>query len=258
MRGDVAAVRALVAKKADVNAPQNDGSTALHWAVHRGNMELINLLIRGRRQRRRPPSAKAARRCGWPASTATPRSWARCSRRGADAEREAAARAHAADDCVANRQRGRDDGAARQGRRLERQGNAARHDAADVGGRRRRTRRPSSCWSSAAPISRRARTRRLAAAGPALGKANDPRKQVAAQGAALAAGRALDLGRAEPARRRPAASVAAAAAAGRAAAAALAGARRRRGERHGVRPGRRRRRGRHRPQSQPSRPTAAS
>ncbi len=29
--------------------------------------------------------------------------------------------------------------------------------------------------------------------GPALGKANDPRKQVAAQGAALAAGRALDL-----------------------------------------------------------------
>jgi len=30
--------------------------------------------------------------------------------------------------------------------------------------------------------------------GPALGKANDPRKQVAAQGAALAAGRALDLG----------------------------------------------------------------
>src|SRR5262249_51465514 len=30
--------------------------------------------------------------------------------------------------------------------------------------------------------------------GPALGKANDPRKQVAAQGAALAAGQALDLG----------------------------------------------------------------
>ena len=30
--------------------------------------------------------------------------------------------------------------------------------------------------------------------GPALGKSNDPRKQVAAQGAALAAGQALDLG----------------------------------------------------------------
>src|SRR6201999_2205937 len=30
--------------------------------------------------------------------------------------------------------------------------------------------------------------------GPALGKANDPRKQVAAQGAALAAGKALGLG----------------------------------------------------------------
>ena len=33
MRGDVAAVRALVAQKADVNAPQGDGATALPWAV---------------------------------------------------------------------------------------------------------------------------------------------------------------------------------------------------------------------------------
>src|SRR5687768_4067523 len=33
MRGDRAAVRAALARKADVNAPQADGTTALHWAV---------------------------------------------------------------------------------------------------------------------------------------------------------------------------------------------------------------------------------
>ena len=37
MRGDTAAVRALLAQKADVNAPQADGATALHWAVYRGD-----------------------------------------------------------------------------------------------------------------------------------------------------------------------------------------------------------------------------
>ena len=46
MRGDMAAVRALLAKKADVNAPQGDGATALHWAVYRGDIELADLLLR--------------------------------------------------------------------------------------------------------------------------------------------------------------------------------------------------------------------
>jgi hypothetical protein len=46
MKGDVTTVRALIAKKVDVNAPQNDGATALHWAVFRGDAELANLLIR--------------------------------------------------------------------------------------------------------------------------------------------------------------------------------------------------------------------
>jgi len=46
MRGDGAAVRALIGQKADVNAPQNDGATALHWAVYRGDRELVQLLIR--------------------------------------------------------------------------------------------------------------------------------------------------------------------------------------------------------------------
>ena len=45
MRGDTAAVRALLAQKADVNATQADGATALHWAVHRSDLNLVNLLI---------------------------------------------------------------------------------------------------------------------------------------------------------------------------------------------------------------------
>jgi ankyrin repeat protein len=46
MRGDVAAVRALIQKKADVNAAQDDGATALHWAVYRDNVEVVDLLLR--------------------------------------------------------------------------------------------------------------------------------------------------------------------------------------------------------------------
>ena len=46
MRGNVAAVRALIGQKADVNAPQNDGATALHWAVYRGDRDLVQMLIR--------------------------------------------------------------------------------------------------------------------------------------------------------------------------------------------------------------------
>jgi uncharacterized protein len=46
MRGDRDAVRAALAKKADVNLPQIDGSTALHWAVERDDLELADLLLR--------------------------------------------------------------------------------------------------------------------------------------------------------------------------------------------------------------------
>jgi ankyrin repeat protein len=45
MRGDVAAVRALLAQKADVNAPQADGATALHWAVYREDLATTDLLL---------------------------------------------------------------------------------------------------------------------------------------------------------------------------------------------------------------------
>src|SRR5687768_11293740 len=46
MRGDVAAVRALIQKKADVNAAQDDGATALHWAVYCDNVEVVDMLLR--------------------------------------------------------------------------------------------------------------------------------------------------------------------------------------------------------------------
>jgi ankyrin repeat protein len=46
MRGDRQAVRAALARKADVNAAQVDGTTALHWAVERDDIELADLLIR--------------------------------------------------------------------------------------------------------------------------------------------------------------------------------------------------------------------
>jgi ankyrin repeat protein len=46
MRGDKAAVRALLAQHADVNVPQPDGATALHWAAYHGDRELADMLIR--------------------------------------------------------------------------------------------------------------------------------------------------------------------------------------------------------------------
>jgi uncharacterized protein len=44
-RGDLARLRALIQKKADVNGRETDGSTALHWAVYRDDIEAANLLI---------------------------------------------------------------------------------------------------------------------------------------------------------------------------------------------------------------------
>ena len=46
MKGDRAGLRTLVQQKADVNAPQVDGATALHWAVYRDDLEMADLLIR--------------------------------------------------------------------------------------------------------------------------------------------------------------------------------------------------------------------
>ena len=40
------AALALVAKRVDVNAPEPDGTTALHWAVQQNDLELVTRLIR--------------------------------------------------------------------------------------------------------------------------------------------------------------------------------------------------------------------
>jgi ankyrin repeat protein len=57
-RGDRAAVQKLILQKADVNAPQVDGATALHWAVYRQNLEIADMLIRA------GANVKAANRTG--------------------------------------------------------------------------------------------------------------------------------------------------------------------------------------------------
>ncbi|HTA40957.1 MAG TPA: ankyrin repeat domain-containing protein [Bryobacteraceae bacterium] len=46
MTDDLPTVRALVAKKADVNAAQADGATAIHWAAYKDDQEMADLLIR--------------------------------------------------------------------------------------------------------------------------------------------------------------------------------------------------------------------
>src|SRR5665213_2021392 len=46
MRGDQAGVEKLVEQHADVNAPQADGATALHWAVFRSDKAMVDLLLR--------------------------------------------------------------------------------------------------------------------------------------------------------------------------------------------------------------------
>src|SRR5579864_3767013 len=43
--GDKSAVRNFIAHKADVNAPQGDGTTALHWAASGDDVEMAQLLI---------------------------------------------------------------------------------------------------------------------------------------------------------------------------------------------------------------------
>lgn len=43
---DPSAVRALLKARADVNAAQGDGATALHWAVHLDELEVVDMLLR--------------------------------------------------------------------------------------------------------------------------------------------------------------------------------------------------------------------
>jgi ankyrin repeat protein len=45
-RQDKAAIRLLLKQRADVNAPELDGASALHWAAHWDDMEMADLLIK--------------------------------------------------------------------------------------------------------------------------------------------------------------------------------------------------------------------
>ena len=45
-RGDASTIQALLKKKIDVNAPQANGATALHWAAYRSDAESMAALIR--------------------------------------------------------------------------------------------------------------------------------------------------------------------------------------------------------------------
>jgi ankyrin repeat protein len=191
MRGDVAAVRALLSQKAEVNAPQADGSTALHWAVYRGDTTLAVLLIRAGADHR-----IASRDGVTPLSLASGNGdaamVAALLRAGANPNEPLptgktnlmlAARAGNPDAVKALLDAGADVNA-REGLRgttaLMWAAAAARRDAVKVlveRGADLRTR------SNPAPVARGAR----------LGKSGDPRKAVAAQGAARAAGQALDL-----------------------------------------------------------------
>src|SRR6478672_7707830 len=55
---DRAAVRALLQRRADVNAAQVDGMTALHWAAYQDDVESVELLVRA------GANVKAANRYG--------------------------------------------------------------------------------------------------------------------------------------------------------------------------------------------------
>src|SRR5215467_4759711 len=55
---DLDAVRSLAKQKTGINAPQPDGTTALHWAAHWNDLEAVDLLLRA------GANAKAVNRYG--------------------------------------------------------------------------------------------------------------------------------------------------------------------------------------------------
>jgi uncharacterized protein len=186
MKGDKAAARALIEQRVDVNLSQADGTTALHWAAYRQDIETANLLIRA------GANVKAATRDG-----ATPLSLASVNgdpgmidaliKGGADPNEPLPT--GKTNLMLASRTGNVDamkvliDGGATVNAKESLRGTTALMWAADES-------HPAAVQyliERGADV--KARSNPTARGrGAALGKANDPRRQVAAQGAALAAG----------------------------------------------------------------------
>jgi ankyrin repeat protein len=192
MHGDRTGLQKLLAQHADVNAPQADGATALHWAVFRSDKETVALLLKA------GANPKAANRDGstplWLASVnGDAPTIAALLNAGADANEQlplgrtplmAASRTGNVDAIKVLLDHGANPNAKETLR-----GTTPLMWAADEGHAAAITVliEHGADFKARSDIAERGR-------GPALGKSNDPRKQVAAQGAALAAGKALDLG----------------------------------------------------------------
>ena len=191
MRGDGASVRQLVEQHTDVDVPQADGATALHWAVFHSDKEMLDLLLHA------GANPKVRNREG-----ATPLWLASINgdaaiilallNAGADPNEHlplgrtplmAASRTGNVDAIKVLL----DHGAAVNTKETLR-GTTALMWAADEG----HAAAIKLLIEHGADIQARSDPAERGR-GPALGKANDPRKQVAALGAALAAGKALDL-----------------------------------------------------------------
>jgi len=192
MHGDRTAVLKLIEQHADVSAPQADGATALHWAVFRSDKETADILLRA------GANPKAANREGstplWLASVNGDAAILEALlKAGADANEHlplgrtplmAASRTGNVDAIKVLLDHGADVNAKETLR-----GTTPLMWAADEGHApaiQLLIQRGADLKARSDPAER--------GRGPALGKSNDPRKQVAAQGAALAAGKALDLG----------------------------------------------------------------
>ena len=190
-RGDKAAIQKLVTQKANVNAPQADGATALHWAVFRSDKDMVDMLLKA------GADPKVANREGstplWLASVNGDTAIiSLLLAGGADANEKlplgrsplmAAARTGNLDAMKVLLDKGANANAAETLR-----GTTPLMWAADEGHEdaiKLLLARGADIKAKSAMVER--------GGGPALGKANDPRKQVAAQGAAVAAGNALGL-----------------------------------------------------------------
>ena len=192
MHGDKAAVIKLIEQHADVSAPQADGATALHWAVFRSDKEMVDILLKA------GANPKAANREGstplWLASVNGDAPIVEALlKAGADANEHlplgrtplmAASRTGNVDAIKVLIDHGADVNVKETLR-----GTTPLMWAADEG------HAPAIKFLIDRGADFKARSNPAERGrGPALGKSNDPRKQVAAQGAALAAGQALDLG----------------------------------------------------------------